>query len=148
MPTAAPATNGRISLEAQLTQIDKEFGTGTVIRLGDQAVRRDIEAIPTGALSLDIALGIGGVPRGRIVELYGPESSGKTTLAHHIIAEAQRLGGTCAFIDAEHAMDTDYAARRGSASTSTGCCSASRITASRPSRWPTCWCAPTSWPWW
>jgi recombination protein RecA len=113
MPTATQSRNGKPSLDGQLKEIEREYGAGTVIRLGERRVRRDVEAIPTGALSLDIALGIGGVPRGRIVELYGPESSGKTTLAYHILAEAQRLGGTCAFIDAEHAMDASYAARIG-----------------------------------
>jgi len=113
MPTATQTRNGKPSLDGQLKAIEKEYGAGTVIRLGERRIRDDVEAIPTGALSLDIALGIGGVPRGRIVELYGPESSGKTTLAYHILAEAQRLGGTCAFIDAEHAMDASYARRIG-----------------------------------
>ena len=92
--------------------IKKQFGTGSIMRLGDQEVA-PVEAIPTGSLSLDMALGIGGLPRGRIVEIYGPESSGKTTLTLHAIAEAQAAGGVCAFIDAEHALDTAYAARLG-----------------------------------
>ena len=96
------------ALEAALGQIEKQFGKGSVMKLGDfQAM--NVEAIPTGALSLDIALGIGGIPRGRIIEVYGPESSGKTTLALHMIAEAQKLGGEAAFIDAEHALDPVYA---------------------------------------
>jgi recombination protein RecA len=96
-----------------ISQIEKQFGKGSIMRMGDAAARMQIEAVPTGAIGLDIALGIGGVPRGRIVEIYGPESSGKTTLAQHIIAEAQRMGGTGAYIDAEHAFDWSYAARCG-----------------------------------
>ena len=98
----------RKALEAAMSQIEKQFGKGSVMRLGDQQ-QTDIETIPTGALSLDIALGVGGLPRGRIIEIYGPESSGKTTVALHCVAEAQKMGGTCAFIDAEHAVDPDYA---------------------------------------
>src|SRR6059036_1535519 len=101
------------ALQGALTQIERQFGKGTVMRMGDPGARVAVDAIPTGALSLDLALGIGGVPRGRIVEVFGPESSGKTTLMYHIIAEAQRLGGVCAFIDAEHAMDPLYAQRIG-----------------------------------
>ncbi len=97
------------ALQGALTQIEREFGKGSVMRMGDEGAQVRCEAIPTGALSLDLALGIGGVPRGRIVELYGPESSGKTTLIYHVLAEAQKLGGVCAFIDAEHAMDPLYA---------------------------------------
>ena len=97
------------ALQGALAQIEKEFGKGSVMRMGDEGAQVRCEAIPTGALSLDLALGIGGVPRGRIVELYGPESSGKTTLIYHILAQAQKLGGVCAFIDAEHAMDPLYA---------------------------------------
>src|SRR6195256_1781906 len=97
------------ALQGALTQIEREFGKGTVMRMGDEGAQVRCDAIPTGALSLDLALGIGGVPRGRIVEIYGPESSGKTTLIYHVIAEAQKLGGVCAFIDAEHAMDPLYA---------------------------------------
>ena len=100
------------ALEVALGQIEKQFGKGSVMKLGDfQAM--NVEAIPTGALSLDIALGIGGIPRGRIIEVYGPESSGKTTLALHMIAEAQKLGGEAAFIDAEHALDPVYAKHLG-----------------------------------
>src|SRR6201991_5065716 len=101
------------ALQGALAQIEREFGKGTVMRMGDEGAQVRCEAIPTGALSLDLALGIGGVPRGRIVELYGPESSGKTTLCYHIMAEAQKAGGTCAFIDAEHSMDPIYAAKIG-----------------------------------
>ena len=97
------------ALQGALTQIEREFGKGSVMRMGDEGAQVRCEAIPTGALSLDLALGIGGVPRGRIVEVYGPESSGKTTLIYHVLAEAQKLGGVCAFIDAEHAMDPLYA---------------------------------------
>jgi recombination protein RecA len=97
------------ALQGALTQIERQFGKGTVMRMGDEGAQVRVNAIPTGALSLDLALGIGGVPRGRIVEVFGPESSGKTTLLYHVLAEAQQLGGVCAFIDAEHAMDPLYA---------------------------------------
>ncbi|MCX6390418.1 MAG: recombinase RecA [Actinomycetes bacterium] len=97
------------ALKGAIAQIEREFGQGSVMRMGDEGARVRIDAIPTGALSLDLALGIGGVPRGRVIEIFGPESSGKTTLVYHIIAEAQKLGGICAFIDAEHAMDPLYA---------------------------------------
>ena len=97
------------ALQGALKQIEREFGAGAIMRMGDEGARVVVDAIPTGALSLDLALGIGGVPRGRIVEVFGPESSGKTTLIYHILAEAQKLGGVCAFIDAEHAMDPLYA---------------------------------------
>jgi recombination protein RecA len=96
------------ALDLAVKQIQREFGKGSIMKMGDEPNRK-IEAIPTGSLALDHALGIGGVPRGRIIEIYGPESSGKTTLATHIIAEAQKLGGTCAFVDAEHAFDPNYA---------------------------------------
>jgi recombination protein RecA len=101
------------ALQSALTQIERQFGKGSVMRMGDEGAKVRVDAVPTGALSLDLALGIGGVPRGRIVEIFGPESSGKTTLIYHIIAEAQRMGGVCAFIDAEHAMDPLYAQRIG-----------------------------------
>src|SRR5438874_405482 len=101
------------ALRGALTQIEREFGKGTVMRMGDEGAQVRCEAIPTGALSLDLALGIGGVPRGRIVEVFGPESSGKTTMIYHVLAEAQKLGGVCAFIDAEHAMDPLYAKQIG-----------------------------------
>jgi recombination protein RecA len=101
------------ALEAALGQIEKNFGKGSVMRLGKNEVPKGIESIPTGSLGLDIALGIGGLPRGRIVEVFGPESSGKTTLALHVIAEAQKRGGICGFVDAEHALDTIYARKLG-----------------------------------
>ncbi len=96
------------ALDMAMSQIDKQFGQGSVMKMGEKAAM-NIEAIPTGALSLDLALGIGGLPRGRVTEIYGPESSGKTTLATHVVAEAQRNGGICAYVDAEHAMDPIYA---------------------------------------
>ncbi len=101
------------SLDGALTEIERQFGKGTIMRMGDDDATQRMSAIPTGVLSLDLALGIGGVPAGRVVEIYGPESSGKTTLVYEIIAQAQKQGGTCAFIDAEHAMDPEYAARIG-----------------------------------
>ena len=100
------------ALDAALTQIEKEFGKGSIMRLGAGGLPK-VDVIPTGALSLDIALGVGGIPRGRVTEIYGPESSGKTTVALHIVAEAQKAGGTAAFIDAEHALDASYAKRLG-----------------------------------
>src|SRR5919112_1566490 len=105
--------NRKKALVAALGQIEKQFGKGSVMRLGDAAASYDVEAIPTGSLGLDIALGIGGLPRGRVIEIYGPESSGKTTLALHVIAEAQKSGGTAAFVDAEHALDPVYAKKLG-----------------------------------
>ena len=101
------------ALSAALAQIEKQFGKGSIMRLGDGEVDRDIQVVSTGSLGLDIALGIGGLPRGRVVEIYGPESSGKTTLTLQVIAEMQKLGGTAAFIDAEHALDPQYAAKLG-----------------------------------
>ena len=109
---AAPAADKKKALESAMAQIERTFGTGSIMRLGDSATL-NIEAISTGSLSLDLALGIGGVPRGRIIEIYGPESSGKTTVALHCVAEAQKMGGTCAFIDAEHALDPVYAGNIG-----------------------------------
>src|SRR6266404_3242822 len=103
----------RQALELAISQIERQFGKGSVMRLGANGPLEEISVIPTGALSLDHALGIGGLPRGRVVEIYGPESSGKTTLALHCIAEAQRLGGIAAFIDAEHALDPIYARNLG-----------------------------------
>ncbi len=105
--------NKRKALGAALGQIEKQFGKGAVMRMGDVGAVRDIEVISTGSLGLDIALGIGGLPRGRVIEIYGPESSGKTTLTLQVIAEAQKLGGTAAFIDAEHALDPGYAEKLG-----------------------------------
>ena len=108
VPTAAPAADRRKALETAIAQIEKDYGKGAIMRLGEnQGVV--VDAIPTGSLALDLALGIGGVPKGRIIEVYGPESSGKTTLALHIVAEAQKRGGEVAYIDAEHALDPTYA---------------------------------------
>ena len=108
----APATDKKKALATALSQIEKNFGKGTVMRLGERP-EMNVEAVPTGSLALDAALGIGGVPKGRIIEIYGPESSGKTTLALHILAEAQKMGGEVAFVDAEHALDPVYAAALG-----------------------------------
>ncbi len=105
--------NRRKALSAALSQIEKQFGKGSVMRMGDASAIKNIETISTGSLSLDIALGVGGVPKGRVVEIYGPESSGKTTLTLHIVAEAQKSGGTAAFVDAEHALDPAYAEKLG-----------------------------------
>ena len=110
--TPTPALDKKKALQTALAQIEKDFGKGTVMRLGDRP-ELSIDAIPTGSLALDAALGVGGVPKGRIIEIYGPESSGKTTLALHILAEAQKLGGEVAFVDAEHALDPAYAAALG-----------------------------------
>lgn len=101
------------ALGLAVSQIEKQFGKGAIMRLDENAIERDIPSISTGSLGLDLALGIGGLPRGRVVEIYGPESSGKTTLALHVVAEAQKGGGSCAYIDAEHAMDIGYASRLG-----------------------------------
>ena len=105
--------NKKKALTAALGQIERQFGKGSVMRMGDAGAVRDVEAVSTGSLGLDIALGIGGLPRGRVVEIYGPESSGKTTLTLQVIAEAQKLGGTAAFVDAEHALDPSYAEKLG-----------------------------------
>ena len=101
------------ALAAALSQIEKQFGKGSIMRMGDNAVIDDIQTVSTGSLGLDVALGIGGLPRGRVVEIYGPESSGKTTLTLSVIAQMQKLGGTAAFIDAEHALDPSYAQKLG-----------------------------------
>ncbi|WP_348671970.1 recombinase RecA [uncultured Abyssibacter sp.] len=105
--------NRKKALAAALGQIERQFGKGSVMRMGDAGAARDIDAVSTGSLTLDVALGIGGLPRGRVVEIYGPESSGKTTLTLHCVAETQKAGGTAAFIDAEHALDPQYAAKLG-----------------------------------
>ena len=97
------------ALQAALAQIEKQFGKGTIMRLGEGEVIEDIQVVSTGSLGLDIALGVGGLPRGRVIEIYGPESSGKTTLTLQVIAEMQKQNGTCAFVDAEHALDIQYA---------------------------------------
>ena len=107
------ATERQRALEMAILQIEKDHGKGSIMKLGDQNRSDDVKAISTGAVTLDVASGIGGVPRGRIVEIFGPESSGKTTLTLHIVAECQKAGGTAVFIDAEHAMDPVYAAKLG-----------------------------------
>jgi len=109
----AAAAERSKALAAALSQIDKQFGKGSVMRYGDNQVEHNIQVVSTGSLGLDIALGVGGLPRGRVIEIYGPESSGKTTLTLQVIAEMQKLGGTCAFIDAEHALDVQYASKLG-----------------------------------
>ena len=101
------------ALDAALAQIEKQYGKGSVMKLGDQSANMNIEVVPTGSLSLDLALGLGGMPRGRVIEIYGPESSGKTTVALHVVAEVQKMGGIAGFIDAEHALDPTYAANIG-----------------------------------
>lgn len=101
------------ALAAALAQIEKQFGKGSIMRLGDNNEQPDISVVSTGSLGLDVALGVGGLPRGRVIEIYGPESSGKTTLTLHVVAEMQKLGGTCAFVDAEHALDVSYAQKLG-----------------------------------
>jgi recombination protein RecA len=105
--------NRKKALGAALAQIEKQFGSGSIMRMGDAGAQRDIDIVSTGSLSLDLALGVGGLPRGRIIEVFGPESSGKTTLALHVVAEMQKLGGTAAFVDAEHALDPLYAEKLG-----------------------------------
>jgi len=101
------------ALELALTQIEKDFGKEAIMKMGEKSAKVQVETIPTGALPLDIAIGVGGIPRGRVVEIYGPESSGKTTLTLHMVANAQKQGGVAAFIDAEHAMDPSYAKKIG-----------------------------------
>jgi len=112
-PVKALNTEKAKALQAALAQIEKQFGKGSIMRLGDGEVVEAIEVVSTGSLGLDIALGVGGLPRGRVVEIYGPESSGKTTLTLQVVAQMQKVGGTCAFIDAEHALDTGYAQKLG-----------------------------------
>ncbi|QNK40013.1 recombinase RecA [Caproicibacter fermentans] len=108
IPSAAPALDKKQAVEKAITQIERVYGKGSIMRLGDRT-QLSVDVLPTGSIGLDLALGVGGVPRGRVVEIYGPESSGKTTLALHIVAEAQKLGGEVAYIDAEHALDPSYA---------------------------------------
>ena len=112
MSTSTPPADRDKALEAALAQIEKQFGKGAIMQMDADGLT-DIDVVPTGSIALDLALGVGGVPKGRVVEIYGPEASGKTTLCYHLIAEAQRQGGKCAFIDAEHAMDPAYASRIG-----------------------------------
>ena len=132
--------NKKKALAAALGQIERQFGKGAVMRMGDHD-RQAIPAISTGSLGLDIALGIGGLPKGRIVEIYGPESSGKTTLTLSVIAQAQKMGATCAFVDAEHALDPEYAGKLGVNLTT--CWFRNRTPVSKRWKSPTCWCAPT-----
>jgi len=101
------------ALAAAIAQIEKQFGKGSIMKMGENEVAPDIQTVSTGSLGLDVALGVGGLPRGRVVEIYGPESSGKTTLTLQVIAEMQKLGGVCAFVDAEHALDSQYAQKLG-----------------------------------
>ena len=135
--TAGPAADKKAALETALAQIEKQFGKGAVMKLGAN-VTMQVDAIPTGSLGLDLALGIGGVPRGRIVEVYGPESSGKTTLALQILAEAQKMGGEVAFIDVEHALDPTYAAALG-VDIDRHSCALARLTLWLSTPWPL-WC--------
>src|SRR5436853_3871599 len=107
------ATDRDKAIENAMAQIDRQFGKGSIMKMSDYGNKMQVESIPTGSIALDLALGGGGVPRGRVVEIYGPESSGKTTLTYHIMAEAQKAGGVAAYIDAEHAFDPEYAARCG-----------------------------------
>ncbi|MEX2181749.1 MAG: recombinase RecA [Gemmatimonadaceae bacterium] len=111
--TAAQQEDRKKALGLAVSQIEKSFGKGAIMRMGADGVRVKVDAIPTGAINLDAAIGVGGIPRGRVTEIYGPESSGKTTLCLHVVANAQKLGGTAAFIDAEHALDTDYSTKLG-----------------------------------
>ncbi len=143
-PAAAVATDKKKRWRPRSLKSKKNYGKGAIMRLGDD-IAVNVEAIPTGSLSLDLALGIGGVPRGRIVEIYGPESCGKTTLALHIVASAQKSGGEAAYIDVEHALEPAYAAR--SAWISIIFSSPSRTPASRRSTLPKRSCAPARWTW-
>ena len=123
------------ALDMALSQIERQFGEGAVMKMGDRGQMK-VEAVSTGSLAIDMALGIGGLPRGRVVEVYGPEASGKSTLAMHVVAEAQRTGGICAYVDAEHAVDPDYA--KTLALTLTNYLSRSLILVSRLLKSPTC----------
>ena len=131
---------GDKALEMAMSQIERQFGTGAIMKLGESGHQR-MPAISTGALSLDLALGIGGVPRGRVVEIYGPESSGKTTLALHVVAEAQRNGGIAAFIDVEHALDPQYRPENSASIPRRPPRLPTRLPARRPSRTARPWCA-------
>ena len=137
------------ALESALAQLNKTYGKGAVMKFGDAAADANLQVIPTGCLELDMALGVGGLPRGRVVEIYGPESSGKTTVALHCVAEAQKMGGVCAFIDAEHALDPVYARKLG--------VNVDELYISQPDtgeqkRWcvpgPSTWWSSTPWPRW
>jgi hypothetical protein len=148
-----PADKAR-AIETVVQHIEKQFGKGAIMRLGEASKRMAVETIPTGAIGLDIALGVGGVPRGRVVEIFGPEASGKTTLVQHIIAEAQRPGGVCAIIDAEHALDPEYARKLGvdvdNCSSRSPTPASRRSRSPRPScaRRPSTWSPSTPWPHW
>ncbi|MEY4073504.1 MAG: hypothetical protein RJA29_861 [Pseudomonadota bacterium] len=133
-PVKGSAANSEKSkaLQAALAQIEKQFGKGTIMRLGEGEVIEDIQVVSTGSLGLDVALGVGGLPRGRVVEIYGPESSGKTTLTLQVIAQMQQQGGTCAFVDAEHALDVQYAQKL----SWTAWCARGRWIWSSSTRWP------------
>ena len=133
------------ALDIALGQIEKQFGKGSIMRMGDGSVVHDVSVVSTGSLGLDLALGIGGLPRGRVVEIYGPESSGKTTLALHVAAEIQKAGGTAAFVDAEHAWIR--ATRKNSGWKLQTCWSPNRIRVNRPWRSPTCWFDPAPQTW-
>ena len=111
--TAAQQEDRKKALGLAVSQIEKAFGKGAIMKMGGDGAKVKVDAIPTGAINLDAAIGVGGIPRGRVTEVYGPESSGKTTLCLHVVANAQKQGGTAAFIDAEHALDIDYAAKLG-----------------------------------
>ena len=147
--STAPNADKKRAIETAMAQIEKLLWQGLHHALRRRAAPLNVEAIPTGSLALDLALGIGGVPRGRIVEIYGPESSGKTTLALHVLAQAQKAGGEVAFIDAEHALDPVYARALG-VNVDALCWSPSRTPASRRWRSPRRWCAParSTWSWW
>ena len=148
LPAAAPADDKKRAIDTAMAQIEKMYGKGSIMRFGDRT-SLDVDYIPTGSLALDVALGIGGLPKGRIIEIYGPESSGKTTLALHVVAEAQKRGGEVAFVDAEHALDPTYARALGVKVEDM----LSRIPVNRPWRSPKHWCVPepsmSSWwtPW-
>ena len=131
------------ALDGALAQIEKQFGKGSIMKLGDSTANMNVETVPTGALSLDIALGLGGVPKGRIIEVYGPESSGKTTVALHMVAEVQKRGGIAGFIDAEHALDPAYA--KISVLILIIFIFLSRITESRRWKLQKQWCVPALW---
>ena len=151
-PVKALNTEKAKALQAALAQIEKQFGKGSIMRLGEGEAVEDIQVVSTGSLGLDVALGVGGLPRGRVVEIYGPESSGKTTLTLQVIAEMQKLAGTCAFIDAEHALDIQYAQKLGvnlqellisqpdtgeqALESSMRWCAAAASTSSSSTRWP------------
>lgn len=153
--TSKAASEKAKALAAALSQIEKQFGKGSIMRYGDNEVEHDIQVVSTGSLGLDIALGVGGLPRGRVVEIYGPESSGKTTLTLQVIAEMQKVGGTCAFVDAEHALDVQYASKLGvnlgdllisqpdtgeqALEITDAWCVPARSTSSSSTRWPP-WC--------